>query len=80
MGYIYKTDDPVADAERYAEELYDESWIEDRPVCMVCGKHITDDYAIKYDDGLVCSHKDCRAQLAEWLLDDYNNAENTHWF
>lgn len=42
----FMSDDPVRDAERYAEAM--DILLERRPKCHCCGKHIQDDQALHY--------------------------------
>lgn len=57
------TDDPVRDAESYAEEQEDR--IYDLPVCSECGKHIDDDHYYEVAGEIYCA--DCIDQHRVWL-------------
>ena len=43
---MFRSDDPVRDAERHMEAL--DILLERRPKCDCCGKHIQDDEALHY--------------------------------
>jgi hypothetical protein len=56
------SDDPNKDFlehDRKAEE-----WLESRPVCSICGKHIQDDHALYLDDW-ICS--DCVEENTRYI-------------
>lgn len=55
MGYY--TDDPVRDAERYAEAM--DRDMESLPVCSICDNTVRDGYYYNINDKVVCS--DCLA-------------------
>lgn len=63
----YRTDNPVADAERYANDA--EGWLMRRPRCILCKDHIQQDRAIRYKGGLVC--EDCEDDLMRNLFEEY---------
>lgn len=46
------TDDPVADAERYAAEQ--DKALECLPVCCECMQHIQNDYCFEINDEIIC--------------------------
>lgn len=48
----YRTDDPVADAERYFAEQ--ERRFEELPECDYCGERITDDYYWYINGEILC--------------------------
>ena len=52
---MYRTDDPVRDADRYDAEL--ESARDLLPVCDGCNEHIMDDFLYVIDDMILC--EDC---------------------
>lgn len=52
---MMRTNDPVMDAERYSAEADD--YINNCPVCDICGKPITDEYY--YEVGGIIFHLDC---------------------
>ena len=49
---LFRTDDPVADAERYASEQ--EAALELLPVCTICNEHIQDDFCYEINDEIIC--------------------------
>lgn len=49
---MYRTNDPVADAERHIAEL--DRQLERRPKCERCGHHIQDDYFYRINGCIVC--------------------------
>lgn len=49
---MHYTDNPIRDAENYQADQ--ERWLENRPVCDLCGDHIVDDRYFKDDDGIFC--------------------------
>lgn len=53
--FMFYTDDPVADAERYAAEL--EEALELLPVCSECGEHIQDEHCFVINDEPI--HEKC---------------------
>lgn len=56
MGWnFYRTDDPVADAGRYFDELDEQ--LNKLPVCECCGEPIQQEKAIYYNDQWYCN--DC---------------------
>ena len=61
---MYRTDDPVRDAERYSAAV--ERWMDTRPICECCGLPITEEKAYRIDDKLYCP--DC---VMEVDTDDY---------
>lgn len=50
--FMFYTDDPVADAERYAAEL--EEALELLPVCCECMQHIQEDTCFVINDEIIC--------------------------
>lgn len=46
------TDDPIADAERYA--MKQEEARERLPVCADCGEHVCDDHYYLINDEVIC--------------------------
>lgn len=59
---MYYTDDPVADAERYAADQ--EAALELLPICSECGNHIQNEEAYCIGGILIC--KEC---MADHLID-----------
>ena len=57
------SDNPVRDAERYAEEQEDR--IYDLPVCSECGKHIQEDHYYTFGDECICP--DCEKKHLRWI-------------
>lgn len=51
---LFRTDDPVADAERYASEQ--EAALELLPVCTICNEHIQDYFCYEINDEIICEH------------------------
>ena len=58
------TDDPVKDAERYAQEQ-EEEMMENSPVCCECGEHIVEDFYYRIVDDIYC--EDCMHKHLEWI-------------
>lgn len=56
------TDNPVKDAENYAEEMEDR--VSELPVCCECGEHITDDWYYEFGDEIYCP--DCNRKHMRW--------------
>jgi hypothetical protein len=50
-----RTDDPIADAERYYASLEEKA--KDLPLCSQCGERIYEDYAYMIEGDYVC--EDC---------------------
>lgn len=57
------TDDPVRDAETYAEEMEDR--ISELPVCCECGEHIQDDCYYDIEGQIYC--ESCLDKHRQWL-------------
>lgn len=51
---MYYTDDPIRDAERYAEEK--DKLLESLPTCETCGDAIQDTYCFRVNGELICKH------------------------
>lgn len=49
---MYRTDDPIADYDRYDAEC--EKWLNTLPQCDICGERIQDDYYYKIGTEVVC--------------------------
>lgn len=62
------TDDPIADAENYADEH--EEALEKMPVCESCGEHIQDEYAYYINDEWICE---------ECLKSEYRREVKPEW-
>lgn len=61
------TDDPVRDFE--AHDAKQQEWLESRPVCEHCGKHIQDDYFYIIFGEYMC--KDCLNSAYRKRTEDY---------
>ena len=64
---MYFTDDPVADAERYAAEQEEE--LEKLPRCECCGEPIQQEKAIYYNDQWCCN--DCSYDFWDEIKEDF---------
>jgi hypothetical protein len=62
-----RTDDPVKDYDRYAEEQ--DKLLEKCPVCSYCDKHIQDDYLYEINDELIC--EECIKDNFRKNVEDY---------
>lgn len=58
---MMRTDDPIADAERYAAEQ--DRRLDKLPVCECCGKAIQQETAVYYNDQWIC--RECETEF--WL-------------
>lgn len=65
---MYRTDDPIADFNRWDAEQ--QEWIEKRPVCSICGEHIQDDYYYLINDEIICP--DCLENEFRKEIEDYD--------
>nr|DAL88883.1 MAG TPA: hypothetical protein [Caudoviricetes sp.] len=61
------TDDPIADAERYAAEQ--DRRLDKLPVCCECGEPIQDDFCYEINDDLIC--EGCMNTYYRKSVDDY---------
>lgn len=57
------TDDPVKDAERYAQEQEEE--LKNRPVCCECGEHIEEDFYYQVAGEIYCDS--CIDKCLIWM-------------
>lgn len=64
---MYFTDNPVADAERYAAEQEEE--LEKLPICECCGEPIQQEKAIYYNDQWCC--EDCEYDFWSNIRQDF---------
>lgn len=64
---MFYTDNPVLDAERYADEQEEE--LERLPVCEYCCKHIQDDYFYEINGEVIC--EDCLKECFRKDVEDY---------
>ena len=64
---FYRTDDPVADAERYITEQ--EAELEKMPKCSNCGEYIQEGYLFDIEDTLYC--EECAYELFRKDAGDY---------
>lgn len=64
---FYRTDNPVADAERYAAEQ--EKALEKLPECYECGEHIQTEKCYEINGELICP--DCLERNHERNVEDY---------
>ena len=69
---MYFTDNPVADAERYAAEQEEE--LEKLPICECCGEPIQQEKAIYYNDQWCC--EDCEHDFWQNIRDDFLESVN----
>lgn len=69
---MYFTDNPVADAERYAAEQEEE--LEKLPICECCGEPIHQEKAIYYNDQWCC--EDCEHDFWQNIRDDFLESVN----
>ena len=65
----YRTDDPVADFDRYDAEQ--EAELQKMPKCSHCGEHIQDGYLFDIEDELFC--EECAFELFRKDAGDYIN-------
>lgn len=66
----YRTDDPIADFDRYDAEQ--ERQLKKFPQCDCCGKHITDDYFYNIDGTYICETcltDDYRVKTEDYMED-----------
>lgn len=65
------TDDPVADAERYQEELEKErkTKLAKLPICECCGEPIEQEKAVYYNDQYCC--EDCEREFWDAIRYDF---------
>ena len=63
---MWYSDNPVADADRYAEEQ--ERRLEKRPECCMCDSHIQDEFAYKIGDKWFCRQciRDSRVDMEDF--------------
>ena len=64
---FYRTDNPVADAERYAAEQ--EKALDKLPVCYECGEHIQTEKCYEINGEVICP--DCLEWNHEKNVEDY---------
>ena len=64
---IYRTDDPIADFDRYDAEQ--SKWEEKLPVCSECGEKVHDDYFYEINDEVICS--ECLDSNHRKWVEDY---------
>ena len=62
-----RTDDPVKDYDRYAEEQ--DKQLQKMPVCTYCGHHIQDEYLYEINDELIC--EECIKDNFRKNVEDY---------
>lgn len=62
-----RTDDPVKDYDRYAEEQ--EKKLQKMPVCSYCDSHIQDEYLYEINDELIC--EECLKDNFRKNVEDY---------
>lgn len=64
---MYRTNDPVADWDRYCSE--EERELKRRPKCSICGEHIEDDVCYEINDEIICP--ECLKDHFQKWTDDY---------
>ena len=64
---FFRTDDPIADFNRYDEEQ--QNYLDKLPKCDCCGEHITDEYLYDIDGTLFC--EECLKDEFRKNTDDY---------
>ena len=64
---MYRTDDPVADADRHDRE--EQRWRDRLPRCVYCRQRIVEDKCYLINDELVC--KECLEREHEKNTEDY---------
>lgn len=64
---MFRTDDPLADFDRYDAEQQRE--LDKLPVCADCGEPVTDDYFYLINDEVICP--DCLAAGYRKADEDY---------
>ena len=64
----YRTDDPVADADRYFSER-EERWLQRLPKCSECGEPIQTEECYEINDELICP--DCLEFNHRKRVEDY---------
>ena len=64
----YRTDDPVADADRYFSER-EERWLQSLPICSECGEPIQTEECYEINDELICP--DCLEFNHRKRVEDY---------
>ena len=63
---MWITNDPEADFDRYDAE--GEEALESLPICVCCGEHIQQEYAVRIVDDYYCD--DCLDDMREWIGGD----------
>lgn len=58
------TDDPIRDFEEHDAEQ--EEWLNSRPVCDMCGRHIQEDHYYDADGDILCD--EC---ISEYVRDNF---------
>lgn len=69
---MYFTNNPIADAERYAAEQEEE--LEKLPICECCGEPIQQEKAIYYNDQWCCEY--CEHDFWQNIRDDFLESVN----
>lgn len=64
---MMRTDDPIADAERYAAEQ--DRRLDKLPVCECCGKSIQQERAVYYNNQWCC--EECEYDFWHDIRDDF---------
>lgn len=62
---MFYTDNPILDAERYADEQ--EKWLQKLPVCCKCKERIQDDTCFDIHDEIIC--EECMEQFRKYTED-----------
>ena len=63
---FYRTDDPIADFDRYDAEQSE--WLKKLPKCERCGEPIQQEDVVHIDDKYYCDG--CLAEMREWIGDE----------
>ena len=58
---MYRTDDPIADFNRYDYE--EQKGLASRPTCSGCGEPITTETAYRFNDELICEGCMCEHRI-----------------
>ena len=67
MILFVRTDDPLADFDRYQAE--EERWLKKRPRCSECDKHIQDEFAYYINDEWICP--ECMSEYLKPVDEDF---------
>lgn len=60
---MFRTDDPVADYERYSSRQEEE--LARRPICSICDEPIQDDYCYEVNGEYICPA--CMEENRKWV-------------